>query len=35
MKRTDENRSNMITARSLYKNFIRKCRFVYDQLQTV
>ena len=34
-EKSDENRLNVTAARSMYKIFIRKCRFEYDQLQTV
>lgn len=33
--KTDENRSNMVAARSVYKNYIKKCKYEYDKLQTV
>ena len=33
--KTEENRINMIAARSLYKNCTRKCRFEHDRLQTI
>ncbi|MCW4345840.1 MAG: reverse transcriptase family protein [Candidatus Thiodiazotropha endolucinida] len=32
--KTDENRKNMVSARSKYKQVIRKCRFAYDREKT-